>query len=376
MSLATASNYDTGIGGLNQAHGNWAEAYADSSRAGQQALFDYLKPSKIKERDEEVEQGGAGLEATLKGVQGAGEIYDKGSQAIQGAKELASNISQGAQRLQEGAGQVIEQGRQVAGRLGGRLAGFEPQAVQGDIESAVPKAPMDAPAQLPDRAPMGDLSGLDLPTAGIKPIDAPGQSSNVIGDIINQGRGSVARNVENIARPMAGDIQGVGGDISGSMKNVGNILNQGNQTINSNLGNLGQNIRQNLNTGLNDVKGALADTNQNIHGAIQQLSSRMDDLGQTTSDIAKGTSGLLEGGLEGAAGVMDMLGPVGDLVGLGMAIFGGVEAHKQAKVEKESEDQSQAVMNQPVQAPVVSGQNVSASLDTSHPAQAVASSHY
>ena len=55
MSLATTSNYDTGIGGLNQAHGNWAEAYADSSRAGQQALFDYLKPSKIKERDDEIE---------------------------------------------------------------------------------------------------------------------------------------------------------------------------------------------------------------------------------------------------------------------------------------------------------------------------------
>ncbi len=369
MSLATTSGYDSSIGGLNQAHGNWAEAYAGSSRAGQQALFDYMKPTKDKERDEEIQEGGGGVMASLKGVQGAKALYDKGGDVVAGAKDLASNITTGAQRLQAGAGQVIAQGKEVAGRLGGRLAGFNPQAVQGDIESAVPKAPMvaDAPAR-----PTGDLSGLDLPTAGIKPIDAPGQSSNVIGDVINQARGRVAQNIE----PMAGDIKAVGGDISGSMKNVGNILNQGNQTINSNLGNLGNNIRQNLNTGLTDVKGALADTNQNIHGAIQQLSSRMDDLGQTTSDIAKGTSGLLEGGLEAGAGIMDMLGPVGDLVGLGMSIFGGIEAHHQAKEDREGEEKSQAVMSAPVQAPVVSGQNVSASLDTSHPAQASASSHY
>jgi hypothetical protein len=75
--------------------------------------------------------------------------------------------------------------------------------------------------------------------------------------------------------------------------------------------------------------------------------------------------------------VLDALGPVGDLLGLGMSIFGGVEGKKHAEDIKQGGIKAQAAMAQGASSIKTAGSSITtATLDTSHPAMALAASHF
>ena len=135
-----------------------------------------------------------------------------------------------------------------------------------------------------------------------------------------------------------------------------------------------------LRTAANQVggqaRGALADASSNVHAGLQGLSTTA---GQVGDDIASGVSkaqGVIDAGISTAGTVLDALGPIGDILGVGMGIFGGVEDaithHKAAEQAKDAE----ATMKQPVANATPAAQTTSTTLDTSKISQASASAHF
>ena len=101
---------------------------------------------------------------------------------------------------------------------------------------------------------------------------------------------------------------------------------------------------------------------QNAHAAIN---SAGDDAMDAAGKVASGASKAAEGVYSaiGVAGdVMDALGPIGDLIGLGLGIFGGVEAHKEQEQKEQATAQAQQVASEPTLK--TSGAAVTSSLDT------------
>jgi hypothetical protein len=66
--------------------------------------------------------------------------------------------------------------------------------------------------------------------------------------------------------------------------------------------------------------------------------------------------------LSGVGEAMDFLGPIGDLIGIGLSIFGVIESGKATAQKEQAQQQAEAMANKPVQAPV--GKAVGATLDT------------
>ena len=119
----------------------------------------------------------------------------------------------------------------------------------------------------------------------------------------------------------------------------------------------------------------------NISGQVQKAGEGVGELASGVANVGKdvvatGTKVVtgLSAGLETAGAVADALGPIGDILGLGMAIFGGIEDDKIQKKGVDANKSAQAQIQAPVQGNVSQSANVS--LDTAQKAQIGASSHY
>lgn len=86
----------------------------------------------------------------------------------------------------------------------------------------------------------------------------------------------------------------------------------------------------------------------------QALAGAGDDLEEGASTMGKVMSGVGE--------AMDFLGPIGDLIGIGLSIFGGVEAGKASDEKAQAQSQAEAQANKAPVAPV--GKAIGATLDT------------
>lgn len=78
----------------------------------------------------------------------------------------------------------------------------------------------------------------------------------------------------------------------------------------------------------------------------------------------EGEEGLSMAGkvMSGVGEAMDFLGPIGDLIGIGLSIFGGIESGKATAQKEQAQQQAEAQANKPIQAPI--GKAVGATLDT------------
>ena len=77
-----------------------------------------------------------------------------------------------------------------------------------------------------------------------------------------------------------------------------------------------------------------------------------DDLtslgGKAKGAVASASEGL-DAGLGLAGDIADAFGPVGDLIGIGLSIFGGIEGHEAQKSKESAEDTQQSAVSAPIQ---------------------------
>tara|TARA_R110002072_G_scaffold24198_6_gene82653 strand:- start:1414 stop:2886 length:1473 start_codon:yes stop_codon:yes gene_type:complete len=323
-----------------------------------------------------------------------------------------------------------EFGKDGSGRLGGttdnsdavRTLDPTKDTIQTTLDPADAKTgPMggDGKTDTPNqKGPMGGDGNTDTPTQvpkdqlpDVGPIgDGPAKPS--MGSLTQTADNSIAsgqRGDQTIARTLGSRsraVSGMGQEVSNVRSNAMNVssMTSADQGANATLGNLSSslksganniaghvptggmaetstNIHASVSQALEDFKGqvggALSDVQSQIKGVAGQVSQVGKGVGAVGEDIASGASKAVEGistGLEVAGGVADALGPIGDLIGLGMSIFGGVEEHKEHEQEKQANQQAQQTI---AQKPEESTQQAtSVSLDTSKQAQASVASHY
>ena len=266
-------------------------------------------------------------------------------------------------------------------------------------------------APMPDQAPKDSLP--DIP--GQTLADTPPRGGSLYADpmgVGNTGEAGGMRGDSILARVGQGGgrsraVAGASNDLAGATRsNAMNVtsMTSGDQSANATLGNLTSGLKtQANNTAGTIARGANAESSTNIHSSVSQaledfkgqiggalsdvqeqvkgVASQVGQVGKGVSavgdDVANVGSKAVEGlsaGLETAGAVADALGPIGDVIGLGMAIFGGIEGSKEHTEEKDANTQAQKTLAQPVQS--ASQQSTSVSLDTSKMAQASVASHY
>ena len=221
--------------------------------------------------------------------------------------------------------------------------------------------------------------------------------SNTAADDKTVNNSGTARLVDNTVDDLGGDLMdnaaraGRPLNPSGFVENAMSKLFGGAKNTTQEVSNMGDAIRGAANNGINGAKGAMANAANNVHATVQgaqsTLSGATDDAasmaGKVASAGAKAASGVEDAVNVGtkvmgaASGVMDALGPVGDLLGLGMAIFSGTEAHHHEKIEAHAQSVAQGALAAPTANVRAAGNAMTTgTLDTSHPAQAVAASHF
>ena len=121
---------------------------------------------------------------------------------------------------------------------------------------------------------------------------------------------------------------------------------------------------------MTDVQGQI----KGVAGQVQSVGGGIAKVGEDVANVGSKVGEGISAGLETAGAVADALGPIGDVIGLGLAIFGGISGAKEHSEEAASSVQAQKQLAQPVEQ--ASQQSTSVSLDTSKMAQASVASHY
>tara|TARA_R100001463_G_scaffold1643_2_gene7194 strand:- start:4031 stop:5167 length:1137 start_codon:yes stop_codon:yes gene_type:complete len=88
-----------------------------------------------------------------------------------------------------------------------------------------------------------------------------------------------------------------------------------------------------------------------IGGAGGEEEAGADAAGAIAKKAATQVGSKLATGLGIAGDVLDALGPIGDLIGLGLSIFGGVEGAKEAKAKETAQKQETQQLNKPLPKP-------------------------
>ena len=432
MTTSTASSFNMNIGGLRE-RGNSNEQF-NKAMSDRLAMLKFEAPSDNEAKiNQELVKGvsaGAGLKA-VSDIQGT---YKKGLESVDKIKQSGENIA-GAYRGLVTAGQELGQktSRTVTAGVRALKTKALPPAEISATTTTKPSAPSapSAKAVAKPQADLDDVSRTNLsqaPQASILP-DLPGmtqtpeEAKTAFG-----GASSIPSQVDTDAshltqladfrQPGASLIaQVTGGGRSRAVGGIGdtvtsrvNPMNVSNSltgnTANAQLDNLTQGLKNGAGRtagAIRNATGDLADTSTNIHASVQTaLESFKSQVGGALGDIQKQVSGVagqisdvgkgvgavgsdvasvagkvttaVSSGLETAGVVADALGPVGDLIGLGMSIFGGVEEKHEHAKEVQASQKAQQAVSQPVKS--VTTQATGLSLDTSKPAQAMAQSHY
>lgn len=221
---------------------------------------------------------------------GAVQALGKG---IQGAKALKDKVQGGADKISTLAQRLDERFQGVSDQLGSRG-----NAIPGLVNHLKPTSS----TSITSTRAMGDMDSITHP------------GSSLLAGADNGRNLPKLDNVVKASRSLGNDVESSG-------------LTQGVRTLGQTISTTASNIHQSVNEGVS-LTGRMA----------QNTATRMGD---AVRPLAQG----LEKGIGLAEGVADALGPVGDIVGLGMAIFGGVKAREERKEEKQGEVQQQATIN-------------------------------
>jgi len=141
--------------------------------------------------------------------------------------------------------------------------------------------------------------------------------------------------------PSKGSLGGIDGAGDNAIRQGTSVIRQNRLNVNT-LANGGDNISNQLGARLNFSKPPMPNPHANLSGATDDWVSKVSS---TASKVGEG----VDTGLGIAGDVMDAFGPVGDLIGLGLSIFGGIEGHKAEEQKEQAQNQQQQLVAKPIQ---------------------------
>ena len=323
MATSNASSFNANIGGLRE-RGN-------ANDQMNKAISDRLNILKASEPDVKAQQT---QQTEVKGTEAVGAL-----KTISDLKDAGQKIGKGVDALKSGAQNVSNMvtGSGVASNApvtAKATTSQAPTSGSGQVDGLPKGSPGGAPKFNESQVEAGD----DL-FSGLK-----SQPTNTAG-LFDRSRSVVSASTQSTPSPMSV---------------------AGNLTKGDNLGDMSNTIK----SGITNATGDLASGSSNVHSAVQTASNVASKVGDAVEEGASVASKVMTG----ASAVADALGPVGDLIGLGMAIYGGVKSKGYFKRQQDASTDAQTAIAKPVAQTAT--QSTSVSLDTSKPAQAMAQSHY
>lgn len=410
--LMSVSQFTQQLGGLRQ---SFSTDYAEKQKKDSLAILQAGEPN-MREGGEKAETGLGAVAGMAKLGDSLGKVREKAMKA-KGAINRARTAISDARNVASGSatqdkslttpkkptdsaisGEADNAGKSV--NIANDTTKLEPNISKGT--SSLGDA-LDASAK---------RSNIRIGTKGVaKPVDE---------DLLGKSNGGALQDLRNARQKGTGLLDsldsrmgnvrskvkmvGMGDDARsaslGSKMNVrGSLTGSGDNAGNDMLGKLGDSLKQRVGATL---RGANAPTASNAHapsmgdnfldtkpisiggagGTEDSLGSKLaggvrsmvgDDVANTASRVA----GVAGKGLEAGASVLDALGPIGDILGIGMAIFGGIEQHREKKEAMESSQSAEASVKNstaPTTKGLVASTNVS--LDTSKQQGVSVASHY
>ena len=278
------------------------------------------------------------------------------------------NMAVGSLRGQSNAGAVLEKAKKD------RLAMLQAQAPDFKDKSAS------------DMAGIGGVAGALKVGDGVKKVmdkvskvksavqKLGGGTTSGVNDVVDDAKSLSARNDavgtmgDRFARVLGKDytaLAGGGGAKPPTKMNVSSMIDG---SANNQMDKLTSALGSKADGVISDAKGALRSTATNLHSAVMGAGGD-----EAMNAITKGV-GVASKAMETGASVLDAMGPIGDVLGIGLSIFGGIEAHHEKMKEQESVDTAKQEVAKPISAPSAPTTNVS--LDTSKGTPMSVASHY
>lgn len=280
------------------------------------------------------------------------------------------NMAVGSLRGQSNAGAMLEKAKKD------RLAMLEAQAPDFKDKSST------------DMASIGGVAGALKVGDGVKKVmdkvskvkasvQKIGQTASNIGkgvnDVVDDAKSLSSRNDavgtmgDRFTRVLGKDYTALGGGGAKPPTKM-NVSSMIDGSANNQMDKLTSALGSKADGVISDAKGALRSTATNLHSAVMGAGGD-----EAMNAITKGV-GVASKAMETGASVLDAMGPIGDVLGIGLSIFGGIEAHHEKMKEQESVDTAKQEVAKPVSAPSAPTTNVS--LDTSKATQMSVASHY
>lgn len=443
MATATASSFNSAIGGLKQRGNN--DAQFQKAMNDRMTMLKYDAPSALKGKvdDKEAQMGG-----TMGGFKGVADISDTATKIKASynkvkstADTVVSKVGELGDKVGQASGAVPQQGlRSLAtdALTKVKMKVKAPQAttdtasqpVSGATATATDvKSGADATANAGKAVSVPSGSGYTGGSAGGGAGAGVADTDKAVGAVARGGGGGISEGItpanvgkfippealsggmsgdSTIARATAGrsrnivnSVGGGGGERTNPMnvKTMTSVDQTSNSTLSSTMNDAksaiggmtrnatganaptSSNIHSNISQALEDFKGQVSGAMTDVQSHISNLSGQVADVGKgvmaTGADIANVGSKAVAGvsaGLETAGAVADALGPIGDLVGLGMAIYGGIEGHREHAEDQTANIVAQGHLSTPLAGQTQQTTNVS--LDTSKAVQPTLMGHF
>lgn len=421
--LMSVSQFTQQLGGLRQ---SYQTDYMEKQKKDTLALLQAGEPN-MREGGEKAETGlgatagFAKLGESIQKVREKGQKVQKAVGQVRTAVADARNIATGqttGQPVKSLTTKPLEDDDLLGGALGKMKATMTNIATSAKIDTTPLKPALQQPkATLQDalsvmkkkqRIRIGDGSGQPVDNdlfgksnaGALQDLrNARAKGDNLL-DTLDSRAGGVKRSVKMIGM---GDDRGM--PIGSKMNVRGSLTGSGDNAGNNMLNRLSSTLKQAPNPV--PAKGANAPKSSNLHDAVADddfLATKpltitkppatmpSEGIGGVGSKIEAGARSMLgddavstglkvasvaSKGIEAGASVLDALGPIGDILGIGLSIFGGIEEHREKKEAMESSQQAEAQVKStsaPTTKGLVAGTNVA--LDTSKQQGVNVASHF
>ena len=444
MATATASSFNSAIGGLRQRGNN--DAQFQKAMNDRMTMLKYDAPSALegKVADKEAQMGG-----TMGGFKGIADLSDTATKikasynkVKSSADAVVSKVGELGDKVGQASGAVPQQGiRSLAtDALTKVKMKVKQSTTQGSDTASQPvsgatatatdvKSGADATANAGKAVSVPSGSGYTGGSAGGGAGAGVADTDKAVGAVARGGGGGISEGItpanvgkfippealsggmsgdSTIARATAGrsrnivnSVGGGGGERTNPMnvKTMTSVDQTSNSTLSATMNDAksaiggmtrnatganaptSSNIHSNISQALEDFKGQVSGAMTDVQSHISNLSGQVADVGKgvmaTGADIANVGSKAVAGvsaGLETAGAVADALGPIGDLVGLGMAIYGGIEGHREHAEDQTANIVAQGHLSTPLAGQTQQTTNVS--LDTSKAVQPTLMGHF
>jgi len=389
------------------------QAMADRQQKIAQSQLDYQKASDTATKASETQAGGGALSGLMKGIKGAKDLKNK----IQGG---ANQLSTLADNLESRFSQAGQMGAQLKGQLSGST---KPPPSQGedfdlrDANSATQKLGVK-PLSATDQGGLGESSGTISNMTGADFSQARGQiqttlqgkyanlndaqkgefdthmaNNRIPGEpVSSQGNLDIASQKLSQLNPMSGgDSRTLSGSSRATLGRAQGDPDGITQPGTSNLAGGGdinpfsqpKGISQDIiggssgeESGASKILSGATNLHQTVQDGVDQAGRMAQNTASKLGEVSDTLSSGLTKGIGAMEGVVDSLGPIGDIVGLGMAIFGGIKAHQEHKEEEASAKTQQAQISGLPTTQTVNTSSVGVGGSSSNPLQSQQQSHY